>query len=491
MTQRDAQVDGLARPVAAVVVTPTFNNAATLPDILDRILQLGLPVIAVNDGSTDDTAATLARISATSKSVTVCTHPHNRGKASALRTGFDEAQKARLHARCDDRYRRPAFAGGHSRDARGCGERAAGARDRHARRICGRLSQQKQTGTTRVELAGALGKRRSRRRQPVRAARLSAAFCAASGMSRRLLWIRDRNHHPSRLGQCAGDRRQCELQISTGRRARKSFQTLARFAAERRDALSIDVDIAAGPPGAHRRTAEQSPTHRQTATCGDVWRMSASTSSSTDMISSAPRPPANVRRAVRQRRDRCTFTPTLWPKLFYRLNWLHGKWIWNASIRAQIIRPELVDRNGAFILATTHLSHLEPFLASIALRRKIDWMTRIEFFKYRIFAILLKWNDAFAVNRQGVPVSAIRTAIARLRQGRRDRHLPGRWRRNWQTIGVPRRRAQTRCGTARTTHGCADHSLRDAWHREAQRGRSLAAVSSRAPLDRVWQPHLR
>jgi 1-acyl-sn-glycerol-3-phosphate acyltransferase len=125
---------------------------------------------------------------------------------------------------------------------------------------------------------------------------------------------------------------------------------------------------------------------------------------------------APIRR--RTRPDRSTFTPRLWPIVFYRLNWLHGRWIWFASLRVEIIRPELANRQGAYLLATTHLSHLEPFLASIALRRKVDWMTRIEFYKYRIFAILLDWNDAFAVRRFGVPVSAIRTAIARLRQGR-------------------------------------------------------------------------
>jgi 1-acyl-sn-glycerol-3-phosphate acyltransferase len=146
--------------------------------------------------------------------------------------------------------------------------------------------------------------------------------------------------------------------------------------------------------------------------------MSASPSSSAELLSSSHPAPTIHPRLDRRRRDRCTFTPALWPRVFYRLNWLHGKWIWNASISAKIVRPELVDREDAFILATTHLSHLEPFLASIVLRRKIDWMTRIEFFKYRVFAILLKWNDAFAVNRQGVPVSAIRSAIARLRQGR-------------------------------------------------------------------------
>jgi glycosyltransferase involved in cell wall biosynthesis len=92
MMQRESQIEGPARPVAAVVVAPTFNNAVTLANVLDRILQLGLPIIAVNDGSTDDTAAVLARCAASSPSVTVCTHAANRGKASALRTGFDKAR---------------------------------------------------------------------------------------------------------------------------------------------------------------------------------------------------------------------------------------------------------------------------------------------------------------------------------------------------------------------------------------------------------------
>lgn len=120
----------------------------------------------------------------------------------------------------------------------------------------------------------------------------------------------------------------------------------------------------------------------------------------------------------RTRRDRNVFTPRLWPRIFYRVNWFHGRWVGFASIRLKILRVELTDRAGGYILATTHLSHLEPFIASVAQRRKIDWMSRIEFFKYRIFALGLKWFDAFAVNRQGVPVSAIRTSIARLRQGR-------------------------------------------------------------------------
>lgn len=80
---------------APVVVGPTFNNCRTLPDVLRRIAALGLPMIIVNDGSTDSTASVLSdwtrRESA--QSTTVVTHSGNRGKAAALRTGFQTARQ--------------------------------------------------------------------------------------------------------------------------------------------------------------------------------------------------------------------------------------------------------------------------------------------------------------------------------------------------------------------------------------------------------------
>jgi hypothetical protein len=70
-----------------VILTPTFNNAATLGDVLRRIAALQLPVIIINDGSTDQTADVLKQF----PTVYVLTHQVNQGKAAALRTGFEEA----------------------------------------------------------------------------------------------------------------------------------------------------------------------------------------------------------------------------------------------------------------------------------------------------------------------------------------------------------------------------------------------------------------
>ncbi len=75
------------------VVAPTYNNARTLDDVVAGVAAVGLPLFIVNDGSTDETAMILARIVASSN-LTVLTHPHNRGKAAALQTGFAVATAA-------------------------------------------------------------------------------------------------------------------------------------------------------------------------------------------------------------------------------------------------------------------------------------------------------------------------------------------------------------------------------------------------------------
>jgi uncharacterized protein (DUF2062 family) len=82
----------LFRPV---VLAPTFNNAATLGVVLERAGRVGLPILVVDDGSTDRTAEILKRWRGGEvQSRFVVTHHRNRGKATALRNGFGAATKA-------------------------------------------------------------------------------------------------------------------------------------------------------------------------------------------------------------------------------------------------------------------------------------------------------------------------------------------------------------------------------------------------------------
>ncbi|HSZ57225.1 MAG TPA: DUF2062 domain-containing protein [Tepidisphaeraceae bacterium] len=80
---------------SAIAVAPTYNNAGTLAGVLSGVARLGLPILIVDDGSTDATRQVLRDWLAehTSHDATVLTHSHNRGKAAALRTAFAQAMK--------------------------------------------------------------------------------------------------------------------------------------------------------------------------------------------------------------------------------------------------------------------------------------------------------------------------------------------------------------------------------------------------------------
>jgi uncharacterized protein (DUF2062 family) len=68
------------------VVIPVYNHGLTVQRVV-RGAKARLPVIVVNDGSTDDTAKVLAAEAA----ITVVALPRNQGKAAALRAGFEQA----------------------------------------------------------------------------------------------------------------------------------------------------------------------------------------------------------------------------------------------------------------------------------------------------------------------------------------------------------------------------------------------------------------
>ena len=73
------------------VVIPVYNEEATIEQIVARVQAVSLDkqIILVDDGSDDDTGRKLAALS--SANVVVLSHPVNRGKGAALRTGFAAA----------------------------------------------------------------------------------------------------------------------------------------------------------------------------------------------------------------------------------------------------------------------------------------------------------------------------------------------------------------------------------------------------------------
>jgi 1-acyl-sn-glycerol-3-phosphate acyltransferase len=102
----------------------------------------------------------------------------------------------------------------------------------------------------------------------------------------------------------------------------------------------------------------------------------------------------------------------------YRAGRLLVKLLFGCVARVRVLGRENANRAGGFLLAANHISHFDPFLLSLAVPRKIDWMTMAEFFRSPVVGFLLRAVDAFPAERDHADRKTIRTAIERLKEGR-------------------------------------------------------------------------
>jgi glycosyltransferase involved in cell wall biosynthesis len=75
------------------IIVPVFNEEETLPIIMGRLLELPIEkeIIAVDDASQDSSGRILAELADTG-SITLLTHPVNRGKGASIVTGLEQAR---------------------------------------------------------------------------------------------------------------------------------------------------------------------------------------------------------------------------------------------------------------------------------------------------------------------------------------------------------------------------------------------------------------
>jgi glycosyltransferase involved in cell wall biosynthesis len=75
-------------------IVPVYNHDGQIKGVIDGLRKYKLPIIVVNDGSTDDTSEVLEAI----KDILLVKHDSNLGKGAALKTGFVEAMKVSNYA---------------------------------------------------------------------------------------------------------------------------------------------------------------------------------------------------------------------------------------------------------------------------------------------------------------------------------------------------------------------------------------------------------
>jgi glycosyltransferase involved in cell wall biosynthesis len=79
--------------VVLSVLIPAYNEGSTVETVVSRLeaVPLKLEIIAVNDGSTDDTGERLERLKKAGRVRCVIHHPANRGKGAAIRSAVAAA----------------------------------------------------------------------------------------------------------------------------------------------------------------------------------------------------------------------------------------------------------------------------------------------------------------------------------------------------------------------------------------------------------------
>lgn len=82
-----------ASEVVLSVLVPAYNEGPTVARVFERLaaVPLRLEVIAVDDGSSDDTGRQLEALAAQGRIHRVIRHPRNRGKGAAIRTAIAAA----------------------------------------------------------------------------------------------------------------------------------------------------------------------------------------------------------------------------------------------------------------------------------------------------------------------------------------------------------------------------------------------------------------
>jgi len=76
-----------------------------------------------------------------------------------------------------------------------------------------------------------------------------------------------------------------------------------------------------------------------------------------------------------------------------------------------------IPRQGAFILASNHVSNLDPVLLGISSVRRLDFMAKIELFKGALGFFLIRLG-AYPIRRGQGDLGAMRETLKRLKDGR-------------------------------------------------------------------------
>lgn len=85
--------------------------------------------------------------------------------------------------------------------------------------------------------------------------------------------------------------------------------------------------------------------------------------------------------------------------------------------RMRVVNKKYIPKQGGFILASNHVSYLDPIALGVSCPRKLNYMGRDSLFTKRLFSRLLYSLHVFPVKRDSADISALKEAMQRIKRG--------------------------------------------------------------------------
>lgn len=93
------------------------------------------------------------------------------------------------------------------------------------------------------------------------------------------------------------------------------------------------------------------------------------------------------------------------------------RFIYRILFRVKAIGTENIPAEGAVIIASNHISLLDPPAVGVLIKRQVRFMAKEELFKIPVLGPLIKSFGAYPVKRGGVSIDAIKSSINILKSG--------------------------------------------------------------------------
>lgn len=103
--------------------------------------------------------------------------------------------------------------------------------------------------------------------------------------------------------------------------------------------------------------------------------------------------------------------------MLYKVTTFLVNFVFSFFFKIKISGQENIPKEGGFILASNHLSYLDPAVLAIACPREVNFLAKAELFKIPLFSDLIRSLGAFPVKRNTADIYALKEAIKRVKAG--------------------------------------------------------------------------